>query len=114
MILWQTGTAALPVKQCRRLQVSMLMKVVEIQAVTPFRILVRFNDGATGVHDCAKDIAGDGPILAQMHDPNFFGRVTLEFGAPTWPSSFDMCPDWLRMEMEAAGEIGQGHVNAAE
>jgi hypothetical protein len=31
--------------------------------------------------------------------------VFLEFGAPTWPNGFDIAPEWLRREMEAAGEL---------
>ena len=34
-----------------------------------------------------------------------FFRVFLEFGAPTWPNGFDIAPEWLRREMEAAGEL---------
>jgi len=27
--------------------------------------------------------------------------------ATTWPNGYDMCPDWLRMEMKAAGELSE-------
>lgn len=40
-----------------------------------------------------------------FRDPEFFAKVRLENGAPTWPNGYDMCPDWLRMEMEAVGEL---------
>jgi hypothetical protein len=44
-------------------------------------------------------------MIAPLRDPEFFARVTLDYGAPTWPNGYDMCPDWLRMEMEKAGEL---------
>ena len=44
-------------------------------------------------------------MVAPLRDPAYFARVFLEFGAPTWPNGFDLCPDWLHMEMEAAGEL---------
>ena len=83
----------------------MLMKVIDIKAVAPLGIRVRFNDGSAGVHDCTKDIEGSGPLVEQLKDPAYFARVFLDHGAPTWPNSFDMCPDWLHMEMSATGEI---------
>lgn len=43
------------------------------------------------------------PLRAQ----DFFDRVFLEFGAPTWPNGFDIAPEWLRREMEAAGELSR-------
>ncbi|MFM9943439.1 MAG: DUF2442 domain-containing protein [Hyphomicrobiaceae bacterium] len=83
----------------------MLCKVIEIKAIAPFSIRVRFNDGRAGVHDCSADIAGEGPIVKALQEPAYFARVFLEAGSPTWPNGFDMCPDWLRMQMEAAREL---------
>jgi hypothetical protein len=42
-----------------------------------------------------------------QRDPAYFARVFLEYGAPTWPNSFDMCPDWLFREMQAAGALSR-------
>jgi hypothetical protein len=82
-------------------------KVIELKAVTPFGLRVRFNDGSAGVHDCSVDISGTGSMFKPLQDPAYFARVLLEQGAPTWPNGFDICPDWLRMTMEAAGELTQ-------
>ena len=49
-----------------------------------------------------------------LKDPDYFARVFLESGAPTWPNGYDMCPDWLRQEMQAAGELRAASANAAE
>ena len=46
-----------------------------------------------------------GPMAEPLRDEAYFARVFLQFGAPTWPNGLDMCPDWLRLEMEAAGEV---------
>ena len=42
-----------------------------------------------------------------LRAPDYFARVFLEFGALTWPNGFDIAPEWLRREMEAAGELTQ-------
>ncbi|NOT70559.1 MAG: RNA polymerase sigma factor RpoD [Hyphomicrobium sp.] len=46
-----------------------------------------------------------GPMAQPLRDPAIFQRVFLVNGAPTWPNGYDMCPDWLQMEMQKAGEI---------
>ena len=46
-----------------------------------------------------------GEVIEPLRDPGFFVRAFLEFGAPTWPNSFDMDPEWLRREMLSAGEL---------
>jgi len=48
-----------------------------------------------------------GPMSEPLRDPQYFARVFLEFGAPTWPNGFDMAPEWVRRELEAAGELKQ-------
>jgi hypothetical protein len=40
-----------------------------------------------------------------LRDPAYFARVFLEDGAPIWSNGFDMCPDWLRREIEASGAL---------
>jgi len=44
-------------------------------------------------------------MIEPLKDPAFFARVFLEFGAPTWPNGFDISPEWLRREMQTAGEL---------
>jgi hypothetical protein len=40
-----------------------------------------------------------------LRDPAYFARTFLEDGAPTWPNSFDMDPEWLRREIGATGGL---------
>ena len=46
-------------------------------------------------------------MLAPLRDERYFARVFLECGAPTWPNGFDLAPEWLRREMEAAKELSR-------
>jgi hypothetical protein len=80
-------------------------KVVGISAVRPFRLKVRFGDGAGGIHDCTALVNETGPMVEPLRDLDYFACVFLDYGAPTWPNSFDMSPDWLRIKMERAGEL---------
>jgi len=66
---------------------------------------VRFSDGSEGVHDFSGMVNEPGPMLEPLRDETYFSRVFLEFGAPTWPNGFDIAPEWLRREMQAANEL---------
>jgi hypothetical protein len=85
----------------------MLIKVVRLEKLGGFRLRVRFNNGSEGVHDFAALVEDPGPMLEPLRDESYFARVFLEFGAPTWPNGFDIAPEWLRREMEAAGELSR-------
>jgi hypothetical protein len=81
--------------------------VVRLEKLGGFRLRVRFNNGSEGVRDFAALVKEPGPMLEPLRDESFFARAFLEFGAPTWPNGFDIAPEWLRREMEAAGELSQ-------
>jgi hypothetical protein len=83
----------------------MLTKLTHLEKLGGFRLRVRFNDSSEGVHDFTAMVNESGPMLEPLRDPAYFSRVFLEFGAPTWPNGFDIAPEWLRREMEAAGEL---------
>ena len=85
----------------------MLTKVLRLEKLGAFRLRVRFNDGNEGVHDFAAMVSEPGSMLEPLRDESYFARVFLEFGAPTWPNGFDIAPEWLRREMEAAGELSR-------
>jgi hypothetical protein len=83
----------------------MLLKVSDIKCLGGHRLRVAFTDGTAGEHDFAAVVSEPGEMVAPLLDPAYFARVFLEFGAPTWPNGFDVAPDWLRAEMEEAGEL---------
>ncbi|MEQ1928925.1 MAG: DUF2442 domain-containing protein [Parvularculaceae bacterium] len=64
-----------------------------------------FSDGSLGEHDFGENIAKGGLMSEPLRDPHYFARVFLEFGAPTWPNGYDMAPEWVRRELDAAGEL---------
>ena len=83
----------------------MLNKVSAVSVVAPHVLRVTFRDGYSGIHDFATLFDGDGPMAVPLRNPDYFARVFLEYGALTWPNGYDMCPDWLRMEMEKSGAV---------
>jgi hypothetical protein len=83
----------------------MLIKITRLEKIGGFKFRVRFSDGSEGTHDFAALVREPGPMLESLHDQAHFGRVFLEFGAPTWPNGFDIAPQWLRREIEKVGEL---------
>ena len=54
---------------------------------------VRFSDQAVGVHDFSVMVQEQGPLVTPLRDPDYFARVFLDLGAPTWPNGFDVAPN---------------------
>jgi Protein of unknown function (DUF2442) len=83
----------------------MLNKIAEVKVLAPHVLRVTYTDGYSGVHDFAALVNEDSLLVEPMRDANYFARVFLEYGALTWPNGYDICPDWLRMEMERDGAV---------
>jgi Protein of unknown function (DUF2442) len=82
-----------------------MIEVTKLKYLRGYRLHVTFSDGTAGEHDFSALVAGTGPMGEPLRDPAYFARAFLEDGAPTWPNGFDMCPDGLRREIEAAGAL---------
>ena len=71
---------------------------VEVRALEPYRIWLRYDDGVEGEVDLS-DIAGDG-IFAAWEDHSFFAGVHLgPAGSIAWSERIDMCGDALYLEI---------------
>jgi Protein of unknown function (DUF2442) len=91
-------------------QNSTMIKVTKIKQLGGYRLHVTFSDGTAGEHDFSVLVAQTGPMGEPLRDPAYFARIFLEDGAPTWPNSFDMDPEWLRREIEATGRLARDTV----
>jgi hypothetical protein len=87
---------------------SMMTKVTRIKCLGGYRLQATFSDGTAGEYDFSARVSETGPMVEPLRDPAYFARVFLEYGAPTWPNGYDMCPDWLRREIEMAGRLESG------
>ena len=83
----------------------MLNKIVELKILAPHVLRVTFQDGFSAVHDFGRLINERDNVAVPLADSDYFARVFLEYGALTWPNGYDMCPDWLRMEIERDGAL---------
>jgi hypothetical protein len=82
-----------------------MIKVAKIEWMGGHRLRFSFTDGSVGEHDFSALAAEHGPMVEPLRDLNYFKRVFLEYGAPTWPNGFDLAPSWLHREIAAAGNL---------
>lgn len=82
-----------------------MIKVSQITWLGGHRLRLQFSDGTSGMHDFAPMVTESGPMIEPLREPEYFGRVFLDDGAPTWPNGYDMVPRWVQMELKAAGEL---------
>jgi Protein of unknown function (DUF2442) len=84
-----------------------MIKVAKIKYLGGYRLRATFSDGMAGEYDFSAVVSESGPMVEPLRDPEFFGRVFLEDGAPTWPNGFDAAPGWLRREIEVTGALAR-------
>ena len=78
----------------------MLARGVAVEHLGDYRLLLTFTDGLVRELDFAGIL--DGPVLDELNDVSFFGKVTIDLvaGTITWPS---LDPDVLHGDFEPAG-----------
>jgi uncharacterized protein DUF2442 len=82
-----------------------MIKVAKIEWAGDHRLRFSFTDGSAGEFDFSALVAEQGPMVEPLRDLDYFKRVFLEYGAPTWPNGFDVAPTWLYREIAAAGNL---------
>ena len=79
--------------------------VVKLEVCEPYRILVRFDDGVTGIVDLS-DSAAVGGIFAKWSDKSFWhsAHIVADSGAMAWGdgSEIDVCP--LSLHLDVTGQ----------
>jgi hypothetical protein len=82
-----------------------MVKVLRIRALDGYRLWLRFTDGSEGARDLSDLIASGGPMVEPLQDADYFARVFVEMGAPTWPNGFDLDPINLYMQLRDSGAL---------
>lgn len=80
-------------------------RVTHVEALSGFRIFVRFVDGLEGTVDMDALIRSENAgVFASLSDPSRFDQVHVEHGAVTWPDEIDLAPDAMYKAIKADGE----------
>jgi hypothetical protein len=71
----------------------MMNDLVRVSPLPDHQLEVELADGRRGVVDARPWL--DMPGLGALRDPAYFARVTILFGAATWPEGEDIAPGTL-------------------
>jgi Protein of unknown function (DUF2442) len=82
-----------------------MVDVLRVRALDDHRLWLSFTDGNEGVRDLSDLLASGGPMVEPLRDPDYFARVFVEMGTPTWPNGFDLDPINLYMQLRDSGAL---------
>lgn len=75
-------------------------RVKAVSVLPDYQLAVTFQDGLSGTVDCSNILlAADPGVFAPLTSPEYFARVELILGAPTWPNGADLDPFWVHEEI---------------
>jgi hypothetical protein len=79
-------------------------RVAHVEALSGFRLHVRFNDGTEGTVELADFLnSPSAGVFAALRDEDLFRQARIELGAVTWPGNLDLAPDAMHREIKAHG-----------
>jgi hypothetical protein len=84
-----------------------MVDVLRLKPLDGYRLWLRFTDGNEGVRDLSDVISEGGIMVEPLKSHEYFNRVFVELGAPTWPNGFDLDPINLYMQLRDAGELSR-------
>lgn len=80
----------------------MYWDVVDVQALAPLALSVRFADGTVGhVQFESTHLTG---VFEALKDPVHFQQVFVQDGAVTWPGDLALAPDAMYESIKTQGE----------
>ncbi len=72
----------------------MIPRIIHVQALSDYRLEIRFADGTAGVVSLKDRLFG--PVFEPLKDPAVFAQAKVdEYGAVCWPNGADLTPDAL-------------------
>jgi hypothetical protein len=80
-------------------------RVAAVSFLPGFRLSVRFNDGKEGTVSMSGLIHSlNAGVFAALRDEELFSKVTLNYGAVSWPGDLDLAPDAMYEAICRSGE----------
>ncbi|MBN8481912.1 MAG: DUF2442 domain-containing protein [Xanthomonadales bacterium] len=85
-----------------------MIKLTAIEPKDDARLLLRFSDGAWGIHDFSRYLDAGTAMTAPLRDPRFFASCFIEAGALAWPNGFDLSAESLYLRLQERNELKAG------
>jgi hypothetical protein len=76
--------------------------VIDVKAIEPLALQVKFEDGTIGkVRFENSHLTG---VFEALKTPATFNQVHINNGAVTWPGDIDLAPDEMYVQIQSHGE----------
>ena len=80
-------------------------RVASVEALSGYRLGVRFLDGLEGIVDMAGLIASPrAGLFSSLADADVFNQASVCFGAVTWPDDLDIAPHAIHRAIKSSAE----------
>jgi len=80
-------------------------RVAAVSILPGFRLSVCFNDGTEGTVVMSELIhSPNAGVFKALRDEDLFSKVSLQYGAVTWPGELDLAPDAMYEDICRTGE----------
>ena len=84
-----------------------MLKLIAVESQGGTKLLLRFSDGARGIHDFAPFIKAATVMTTPLRDLAFFARHFIKAGALAWPNGFDPSAGSQYRHLMADGKLHQ-------
>lgn len=84
-----------------------IVKVVGVRASQPFRLVLDFSTGERGEVDLQALVGHTGFMVKPLKDTDYFAKVFVQNGVPTWPNGFELDAIALYRDAERAGTLSK-------
>jgi uncharacterized protein DUF2442 len=80
-------------------------RIAEVRPMPDFSLWVRFNDGTEGTVAMSGFLhSSHAGVFSALRDEELFSRVSLDYGAVTWPGELDLAPDAMYEAIRRDGQ----------
>ena len=78
---------------------------MDVKPLGGHKLWFEFSDGSHGERNFSDLLQRNRPVLEPLREPDYFARVFLQRGAPTWPNGFDLAPWAIYDDMAGEGAL---------
>lgn len=82
-----------------------IVKIVGVRPVHGFALHLDFSTGERGEVDLQALVGKSGTMVAPLKDADYFAKVFLQNGVPTWPNGFELDAIALYQQAKRAGTL---------
>lgn len=70
-----------------------MIHLIQSVSTRGFVLICHYSSGEIVEYDMGDVLQEKGRMSQPLKEPNFFDKVFVESGTPTWPNGYDVCPE---------------------